>query len=363
MQYSILVGGSSAKRVINCPGSVQLVKKAPPQPPSKYADEGTRLHSLVDQLVDGPGRIGDFDVTPEQAQKLDYCLRVLDDLDQCRSLTFDTEVRLAYDRVPGVFGTVDLIGTNNNGDTALVLDWKFGDGVMVDAEENDQLLFYALLAWRSNHWAFEKATEIELVIVQPPKYRRWVTSIRRLMRFEEDLLNALRLAELPTPPTSIGEWCRFCPAKVICPQQTGEIERVVRSELQKLSPEQLARALELSDKLESFISAARALAQQTLEAGLTVPGWKLVPKQARRTWTNESDAWAALIAAGAPESELKELRSVAQIEKVLKKHKIALPADVVTSVSSGDTIAPESDPRPAKVLLGQQMAAALSKII
>jgi hypothetical protein len=105
------------------------------------------------------------------------------------------------------------------------------------------------------------------------------------------------------------------------------------------------------------------LAQQKLEAGLPVPGWKLVPKRAMRKWINESDACAALVAAGAPESELMEMKSVAQVEKVLKKHKIALPADAVTSVSSGDTIAPESDPRPAKVLLGQQMTAALSKIV
>ena len=41
--HSRIVGGSTAKRVMNCPGSVALVATVPPSPPSKYADEGTLL--------------------------------------------------------------------------------------------------------------------------------------------------------------------------------------------------------------------------------------------------------------------------------------------------------------------------------
>jgi len=47
MQHSNIVGGSTAKRVINCPGSVALVQKMPPKPSSKYADEGTLLHDTI----------------------------------------------------------------------------------------------------------------------------------------------------------------------------------------------------------------------------------------------------------------------------------------------------------------------------
>ena len=59
----------------------------------------------------------------------------------------------------------------------------------------------------------------------------------------------------------------------------------------------------------------------------------------------------------------KEIRSPAQMEKVLKKRKLALPDEFVVSVSSGDTLAPESDPRPAVVQIGQQLTAALSKLV
>ena len=55
--------------------------------------------------------------------------------------------------------------------------------------------------------------------------------------------------------------------------------------------------------------------------------------------------------------------SPAQAEKLLKKEKKELPKELVVSVSSGSTLAPESDPRPAVLLIGQQMTEALSKLI
>jgi len=361
-EHSTVVGGSSAARVIACPGSVQLVRKAPPQIENQYMAAGTRLHeAIADMLSDKPVDLTDLDDTEQS--KLDFAVKFIDTLEAeepGRLLEFDVEARVKWDRVPGAFGTVDFIG--RLGDSAIVLDWKFGDGVMVDAKDNAQLLFYALAAFRSNHWAFEGAVFVELIIVQPFEVRRWVTDVQRLLDFEQDLISAIRIAESDTPPLKTGSHCRFCPAKVLCPAQTGEIDRLVRRSLAELDPEALGRALALADDLEGFISAARGLVQQRLEAGLPVPGWKLVPKQARRKWVKESDALAALAAAGVPESELLELKSPAQAEKVLKKHKLALPDGLAVSVSSGDTIAPESDPRPAKVLLAQQLSAALSKL-
>jgi hypothetical protein len=50
------------------------------------------------------------------------------------------------------------------------------------------------------------------------------------------------------------------------------------------------------------------------------------------------------------------------MEKVLKKHGKELPSDLVITVSSGSTLAPESDPRPAVLQIGKQLTAALSKL-
>ena len=54
--------------------------------------------------------------------------------------------------------------------------------------------------------------------------------------------------------------------------------------------------------------------------------------------------------------------SPAGAEKVLKASKRELPDDLVVAVSSGSTLAPESDPRPAVVQIGQTLRKALAKV-
>lgn len=370
MQHSKIVGGSTAKRVINCPGSVPLVQQMPPQPASKYAQEGTLLHACMEDLL-ADGEMGDVvakhKLTDEQADKLQFCLDALDQIDPDQKMVFNQEVEVEFEGVKGlegVFGNVDLIG--RLGDRVFILDWKFGDGVMVDAEENPQGLFYAAAAMKtaSTHWAFEGATEIEIVIVQPPAVRRWVTTFKRLAEFTAELQQAVKVASKPDAPLAIGDWCRFCTAKPICPQMTGQIERVVHAKLEALSPEMLGQTLLLADKLEDFIKDARALAQQRLENNMPVPGYKLVAKRAVRQWADEKQMHVVLMNMGLTPTEYQkvELLSPAQMEKELKKRKLALPDDLVVAVSSGSTLAPESDPRPAVLNVGKHLQQALSKL-
>ena len=370
MQHSKVVGGSTAKRVINCPGSVALVAKMPPQVESKYAAEGTMLHSCMEELL-VDGEMGDViasrKLTDDQAAKLQYCLDALDVIDPDQEMIFNQEVQVGFDGVAGlegVFGNVDLIG--RLGSRAYILDWKFGDGVTVEAEENPQGLFYtaAAMCTRETQWAFKDAIDVEITIVQPPFTRRWVTTFERVKQFVAELQQAVKQAKKPDAPLAIGDWCRWCTAKPICPQMTGAIDRVVHTKLEGLAPEQLGAALALADKLESFIADARKIAHERLEKDMPVPGYKLVPKRATRQWVDEAKAAEALLSLNVSRADIykEELLSPAQAEKVLKKSKLALPDDLVVAVSSGNTLAPASDPRPAVLNLGKQITQALSKL-
>ena len=98
-----------------------------------------------------------------------------------------------------------------------------------------------------------------------------------------------------------------------------------------------------------------------IEEGQAVPGYKLVNKRATRSWLDADKAAAWLTAAGAEPYEEKII-SPAAAEKLLKSAKIALPADLVTAVSSGSTLVAESDPRPAVVQIGQTLVKALAKL-
>ena len=61
MSHSDIVGGSTAKRVMNCPGSVKLCQQMPPKPTSKYAEEGTRLHDAMHQILSNGASVDDYD--------------------------------------------------------------------------------------------------------------------------------------------------------------------------------------------------------------------------------------------------------------------------------------------------------------
>ena len=280
-------------------------------------------------------------------------------------MNFNTETRVGFgDLLPGVFGSTDLIGRIGN--RAIVLDWKFGDGVIVDAEENAQLMFYAAAAMRTaaSSWAFEGVTEVECAIIQPPAARRWVTTPERIQAFERDLVQAVKQSALPDAQLTVGDHCRFCPAKPICPQMTGAADRALATTLDNLDAGKISAYLKNADLLETWITSLRELALSMLESGARLPDYNLVAKRAIRQWTDEDKAKVALFALGLEESEVMEtsIMSPAKIEKVLKKRKMTLPDDLVVSVSSGTTLAAESDPRPAVLQIGKQLTAALSKL-
>jgi hypothetical protein len=374
MSHSNIVGGSTAKRVINCPGSVALCQKVPPKPSSKYADEGTLLHNVMAEMLGSDKELrhvldmeyNGIKLTGELIdEKVRPALDAINEIDPDAQLEFAVEQTVSFgDLIPGVFGSCDLIG--RIGDRAIILDWKFGDGVAVEAEENSQLLFYTAAAIRTPalEWVFKDAKAIECIIVQPPKIKRWVTSFDRVRLFERELTYAVKQSAKPDAPLKIGDHCRWCAAKPICPLMTGAVDRAMQAQIKELDVTQLGDMLQRADVLEDWISDLRALALQVLESGNPVPGYKLVQKRATRQWKDEESAKQALLKHLSMTDVMETyLISPAQAEKKLKKLKLPMPDDQIISVSSGTTLAPESDPRPAVLQIGQQLTAALSKLV
>lgn len=372
MQHSRIVGGSTAKRVINCPGSVALVDKMPPQPSSSYADEGTLLHDTIADILDAKGTIEDYvgrthnDVVLTQDlidSKLRPALAALDSVDPDVQMQYMIESRVGFgDLLPDVFGSTDLLGRIDS--RAIVLDWKFGDGVPVSPEENPQLLFYAAAAMRTpqTKWVFEDADEVELIIVQPPSVKRWLTTPARIKAFEDELVAAVKVALKPDAPLKTGDHCRWCAAKPVCPLMTGAVDRMVKAKLEALPHDQIAYYLSQVPLIEGFIKDLQQLAHGLLEEGQPVPGWKLVPKRATRKWIADEARVAAWLESQGVEPYVKKLPTITEVEKVLKKAKVELPAELAPAVSTGSTLAPESDPRPAVLQIGQTLSKAMAKI-
>ena len=371
--HSNIVGGSTAKRVINCPGSVALVQQMPPKPSSKYADEGTLLHHVIAAVLETNKPAAEFlgteyngiELTEDlMERKLLPALEALDVIDPDKVMEYAVEQVVGFgDVLPGVFGSADLVG--RIGDRGILVDWKFGDGVAVEAEENPQALFYiaAAMHTKATSWAFRGVEAIDVYIVQPPYVKHWVTTVERIKRFEADLILAVRAAEQPNAPMKTGDHCRWCAAKSVCPLVTGVVARADRAALKMVNVDQLAEALDRIELLEGWIKDAKEMAQALLENGVEVPGYKLVAKRATRQWVHETAALTALREAGCSAEELTELKSPAQVEKVLKKRKIDMPDGLISAVSSGNTLASADDPRPEVLRVGHQLKAALGKLV
>jgi hypothetical protein len=355
MSHSKIVGGSTAKRLINCPGSRALVETVPPKPTSKYAEEGTRLHNAMHAILSHGASVEEY---PDN-DKIVQALAALDTIDAERAMEFITEVNVSYgDFLPGVYGSCDLLGRIHN--RAIILDYKFGDGGAVDAEENDQLLFYAAAAMRTaeTRWAFEGVTEIEMIIVQPPRVSRWLTTPGRVKAFERTLFDAVQVSFKPDASLKQGDHCRWCLAKAVCPEVTGQLERAVSTKIAAIDPEKIGHALAFAQVAEEWAKSVREMAQTMLESNAPVTGWKLVPKRATRQWADPDAARAALTKMGLDDSDLMVMKSPAQVEKIAGK----LPKDLTVAISTGNTIAPESDPRPEVLTHGNDLIRAFSNV-
>jgi hypothetical protein len=283
--------------------------------------------------------------------KIAVALAALDEIDPDKRMEFAVESRVGFgDLLPGVFGSADLLGRIGN--RAIVLDWKFGDGVVVDAVENAQGMFYAGAAMRTpdTQWVFDGATEIEIIIVQPPMTRRWVTTPARIKQFEAELVAAVKQSQKDDAAFNAGDHCRWCAAKPVCPKMTGEVDRFMKTSLQTIDATQIGHYLQQADQIEDFIKSVREMAFTMLENDVPVSGYKLVAKRGTRQWANEDDAIKFL---GDKAFESK-LISVAQAEKLVGKKNF--PQELAVSVSSGNTLANEDDPRPAILNLSKVLS-------
>lgn len=361
------VGGSSAKRVLNCTASVELCARYPSKT-SEFAEEGTTCHEATDMIMQGKvekdtdvvGLTFNGQLMTEElyGETVEPALDLFDRLqDELGGIDFLNEQRVVFPGIDNAFGTVDIVGTAH--DRTVVLDWKYGKGVAVEARANEQLMYYAYAAAHTPATAgfFDRHKPIELFIIQPrvndgEPFTRWMTTWNQLEVFALELKHAVEVAYSPEAEFKLGPWCKFCNARSGCPLVTNKVEQI-----QGLNRDQLQAEIEhwlpYADTMASWAEGVKKLAHDLLEQGATIPGYKLVNKRANRAWKDEEKALKFMTRMKLPADQrhVKKLISPAQAEKALKPLGLAaLPDDLVEKVSSGTTLAPESDKRPAVVI-------------
>jgi len=391
-------GGSVAARVLRCPASVGLTEKVPVylRKVSAYAERGAALHMAMTLLIeetrsldDLVGKIiNDYMITRDDVENaLRPAYAYAEQLLNAPGAEFYLEHRVAFPTITGAFGTTDLLIRIRN--TVRVIDFKFGGGVPVlvlypDGDEdvlNAQLMFYAAGARHSLPKFSAGVDEITLTILQPASIEpdaKMASSVSvthtELDAFIEAYRTACTEALSPTPRLERGDWCRFCPARPICPAYT----RPLLDLAQFIVPtppaartdkpaylQVLASGLDLIDDIKDLRAALHDQAKRALENGDTVPGYALTAGRAERHWRDdERTAIAALKSLGLTRDDIvaETVRSPKQVEIRAKARGLKVPQELIVSHRSGVSLVRSENvrvPVPGRVELARTLTEAL----
>jgi len=361
---------SGSDRWLNCPGSMVLSESAPDRPDSEYAKEGTQAHECLELLLKNENQLAAAKRMALKKYPLDmveYALDavywITDRVGEGEELLCETEVRLDYIE-PDMFGTLDAAIVRHFG-RLTVIDYKYGSGLAVEPSYNDdcnsQLAYYALGIANLYDFNF---SEVELVVIQPRAYhesgetvRSAVFPIEKLYEWEQKFKDGVAHCKAKEVTYAAGNWCRFCPAAVICPElkerAMDEAQIVFNDDAGLISlpkPELIptGRGLAACDKIEAWIESYRKLAVEMLSKGHEIDGYKLVQKRSVRKWVNSDEViQEALKRWNMKAFTQPKLLSPKQFEDTIGDKDFV--AKNTTKESSGTTLVPSSDKRQAVI--------------
>ena len=356
-----VLSASSSERWLNCPPSARLCE-AYEDKGSDYAAEGTDAHALCEfRLKQALGIPADdpienlswYNEEMEDcaAGYAAYVSELLETAKQtCADPVVMIEQRVDFSRwVKEGFGTADCIiiadGVLN------ICDYKNGQGCLVLAERNPQMMLYALGALEIFDGIYDIDT-VRMTIYQPRKSNISVYEMDKADLYEwanSELTQKAQLAYEGQGSFSCGEWCRFCKAKAECRERAEANLALARYEFQTpalLADEEIADILGKVDALTAWASDVKEYALQQAISGTAFPGWKLVEGRSNRKYTSEAAVAAAVEGAGFDPYERKVL-GVTAMQKMLGKTRFEeLLAPYIEKPQGKPTLVRSSDKRP-----------------
>lgn len=411
---------SKAHRYMRCPGSIALESGCKDEG-SEYAQEGTAAHKLSEMVlreeISNASEMLNETISwtengkniawPVSADMVDHVQRYVDRirerveefkmLPNVRKVTLHVEQRVDFSALIGIpkqAGTADIvIEIEFNDDTVMlsVEDLKYGMGVRVDAEGNEQLLTYGAAVMDAYVLIGADVAKVNVAIhqIRLEHLSEWTYTADEVQDFVKQLRNSATIAEENRQAFAAGtigaekldlkpgtKQCKFCKAKAKCPalartvmetvsgvdddfdDETADLKPGVQKAtglLGAVSVAQLARFMSAAELIEDWLKAVRARVEAEIFSGVKVPGYKLVEgRRGNRSWTNKNEAEEALKSMRLKITEMYDftLISPTTAEKLLKDtpRRWRRLDSLITRSEGKPSVAPETDKRPALIL-------------
>ena len=353
---------SSADRWLHCTRSARLELEFSDKE-SEAAAEGTAAHALCEHKVKKalkqrslrPVSVYDSDEMEELTDAYrDYILEQLArERQTCPDAQVFIETRLdltAY--VPGSFGTCDCLIVSD--EKLHIIDFKYGQGVLVEAKENPQMKLYALGALDIYDGLYD-FKEVAMTIFQPRRENvsTWTESVEELRKWaEEELKPKAELADAGEGEFCSGDWCLFCKAAVKCRARAQAKLELAKQDFSLppiLTDEEIEDILPRLPDLTKWANDIMAYATDAaLNHGKQWNGFKVVEGRSVRKYSDEDAVIQAAKSAGYTDIFRTSLITLTEMEKLMGKKRFKdLLGGLVVKPRGKPTLVPDTDTRPA----------------
>lgn len=369
---------SSAERWLRCPGSLGLTDEAfpngVPDEESVYALEGTLAHTVAELSARDHFRLGgdtraewdavkveiaenDFDLDDMRDYGAGY-VELLDEIARTSKLKplIMLENRV-HPSVPEVWGTADCIIVADG--QLYVIDYKYGKGIQVAAEENPQLKLYALGALNLVDDTFGGMlgglSEVHALIFQPriSLEAEWHTYNRAALEqwqsgYAVPQANKALSGHAEIVPSDAA--CKWCPVAGLCKERKAQLVDREFGEPNLMSPEELGDTLGDLKRIEEWCSKVReAGLELAYRQDVEIPGWKVVRARANRKISDKDKAIEALVAAGFEKDAVTryDTETLTKLDKIVggKDALADVLGDLIGTPEGKATLVTQDDPR------------------
>jgi hypothetical protein len=261
------------------------------------------------------------------------------------------EQRLDFSKyVEGGFGTGDCVVI---ADGALhIVDYKHGQGVLVEAEDNPQMKLYALGALEIFDGIYDIDT-VSMTIYQPRRDNVSTHTVFKESLYQwavEFLKPAAELAYAGGGEYQCGEWCQFCKAKYDCRKRAEANMELARYDFKRppqLEDDEIESVLGKIDALVSWASDIKDYCLQAALYGKKWQGWKLVEGRANRKYIDEAAVADIVKSIGLDPYEHKVMGITATSSLLGKKRFEDTLGEFLIKPQGKPTLVPEGNKRPA----------------